>query len=158
MNLHATPPHRCTRQKIDRVRPDCAIVLRRLIGACFIALPLCASGLSAAAPLELGRLFYTPDQRSQLEFARTHRITERAQPNKQNAPIATPAPLRYDGVLIRSDGNTTRWVDGKAQVGPSSVPGLKPGQIRAYGKVYEPYQVLRTPPSPAGTETRATAP
>ena len=158
MNVHATPPHRHTRQKADGAHLDWAIVLRRLIGACLIAQPLCTSGLSAAAPLELGRLFYTADQRSQLELARTRRITERAPPKKQSAPIVMPAPRRYDGVLIRSDGNTTRWVDGKAQVGPSSVPGLKPGQIRAYGKVYEPYQVLRTPPSPAGTESRATAP
>ncbi len=150
MNLPATPPHHSTRQKVDGVRPDWPIVLRRLIGVCLIALPLCASGLSVAAPLELGRLFYTPDQRSQLEFARTHRITERAPPNKPNAPIAMPAPLHYDGVLIRSDGKSTRWVDGKAEMGASSVTGLKPGQIRANGKVYEPYQVLRPQPlSPA---------
>ena len=61
--------------------------------------------------------------------------------------------------MTRSDGKTTRWVDGKAQVGPSSVSGLKPGQIRADGKVYEPYQVLRpTPAGPAEAEAKETTP
>lgn len=74
------------------------------------------------------------------------------QRGSQNAGSATdspPAPLRYDGVVIRSDGTTTRWVDGKPQVGASGVAELKPGQIRANGKVYEPYQVLR----PAAPDT-----
>ncbi len=64
--------------------------------------------------------------------------------------------MRFDGVVIRSDGNSTRWVNGQPQVGASGVAGLKPGQIRADGKVYEPYQVLRPSPAPAidqGTHT-----
>ncbi|MDP2267062.1 MAG: hypothetical protein Q8J70_10965 [Thiobacillus sp.] len=103
-----------------------------------------------------GRLFYTPAQRAQLETARAHNVTQRASP-KQNQPVSAPAPLRYDGVVIRSDGKSTRWVDGKAEVGASSVTGLKPGQIRANGKVYEPYQILRpqapSPVEPAAKET-----
>jgi hypothetical protein len=35
------------------------------------------------------------------------------------------------------------------------VAGLKPGQIRAGGKVYEPYQVLRPGPGPTITEEPA---
>ena len=46
-------------------------------------------------------------------------------------------------MVIRSDGKTIRWVDGQPQTGTSGVAGLKPGQIRADGRVYEPYQVLR---------------
>ena len=115
----------------------------------FVPLSLFASHASLAEPIELGRLFYTPAQRAQLETARAHNVTQRASP-KQSKPVSAPAPLRYDGVVIRSDGKSTRWVDGKAEVGASSVSGLKPGQIRANGKVYEPYQVLRPQaPSPA---------
>ena len=116
---------------------------------------LVAWGDSLAA--DPGRLFYTPAQRAQLEAARARNVTQ----IRQAAPDAgAPPPIRYDGVLIRSDGKTTRWVDGKAQVGPSTVPGLKPGQIRANGRVYEPYQVLRpTPPSasPSAVEPGANA-
>jgi len=101
----------------------------------------------AAAPTDPGRLFYTPVQRTQLEAARAHNVTQTSGANKPDSPDSTPPLLRYDGVLIRSDGKFTRWVDGKPQVGASNVSGLKPGQIRADGKVYEPYQVLR--PSPA---------
>jgi hypothetical protein len=94
-----------------------------------------------------GRLFYTPAQRAQLEAARARNVTQASGASQPEASDSTPPPLRYDGVLIRSDGKSTRWVDGKPQVGASDVSGLKPGQIRADGKVYEPYQMLR--PSPA---------
>jgi hypothetical protein len=91
-----------------------------------------------------GRLFYTPDQRAQLEAARARNVTQ----VKQATPDAgAPPPIRYDGVLLRSDGKTTRWVDGQSQLDASGVAGLKPGQIRADDRVYEPYQVLR--PGPA---------
>jgi hypothetical protein len=73
-------------------------------------------------------------------------------------PGDATAPLRYDGVLIRSDGKTTRWIDGKAQPDGAGVSGLKPGQIRADGKVYEPYQVLRPSPNPAEPGTKDSAP
>lgn len=108
-------------------------------------LGVCGTSLAA----DPGRLFYTPEQRTQLEAARARNVTQL----RQAAPDAgAPPPIRYDGVVIRSDGKTTRWVDGKAQVGASTVPGLKPGQIRANGRVYEPYQVLRPSPGPAIAE------
>lgn len=120
-----------------------------------IPLSLLASPPSLAEQAELGRLFYTPAQRAQLETARARNVMQPVDP-KQNKSSA-PAPLRYDGVVIRPDGQSTRWVDGKAEVGPSSVTGLKPGQIRANGKVYEPYQVLRPQPANPG-ESSAKAP
>lgn len=101
----------------------------------------------------LGRLFYTPEQRAQLESARIRNVTRPGEPVR--APVAAgtaeapppPPPQRYDGVVIRSDGQATRWVNGQPEVGPSSVEGLKPGQTRARGKVYEPYQIVRPRPA-----------
>jgi hypothetical protein len=119
--------------------------MRRVLTTALLA---CACGSSLAAMTEMGRLFYTPAQRAQLETTRVHGT----QPSSQRNPRADDAeipPLRFDGVMSRSDGITTHWVDGKAQVGTSSVSGLKPGQIRANGKIYEPYQILR--PTPAST-------
>jgi hypothetical protein len=92
-----------------------------------------------------GRLFYTPEQRAQLEAARTRNVTQ-AGPAR---PEAGPAPVRFDGIVIRSDGSGTRWVNGRPQTGTAGVADLKPGQIRADGRVYEPYQVLRPGPEPA---------
>jgi hypothetical protein len=102
----------------------------------------------AAAPTEPGRLFYTPEQRALLEAARTRNVTQ----VKQASPEAGPAPVRFDGMVVRSDGTGTRWVNGRPQVGTSGVADLKPGQIRADGRVYEPYQVLRPSPAPSITK------
>lgn len=123
------------------------------------AFALCLSTLgTAAAADDPGRLFFTPAQRAQLEAARA-RNPMLPGPGQQAIPDGAPPPLRYDGVVMRSDGTTTRWVDGRQQRNGASVSGLKPGQIRANGKVYEPYQVLR--PEPAGTarpDLKETAP
>jgi citrate lyase beta subunit len=97
---------------------------------------LAAGNASLAA--DLGRLFYTPTQRAQLEAARARNVTQ-ARP----AAAATAHPQRFDGVVIRSDGASTSWINGRPQTGVSGAAGLKPGQVRSAGKVYEPYQVLR---------------
>ena len=99
----------------------------------------------AAVPSDPGRLFYTPEQRAQLEAARARNVTQ----VRQTGPAVGPAAVRFDGIVIRSDGTGTRWVNGQPQVDASGVAGLKPGQIRADSKVYEPYQVLSPTPAPA---------
>ena len=125
---------------------------------CALALCLGNIGTAMAAPADPGRLFFTPAQRAQLEATRTRNAAPPS-PGQQVSSDSAPAPFRYDGVVIRSDGKTTRWVDGKAQRDGSGVSGLKPGQIRANGKVYEPYQVLRPlPPEPAGPDIKESAP
>lgn len=106
------------------------------------------AGLGECVAAEPGRLFYTPTERAQLEAARA----SHAAPARR-AESAGPAPLRFDGVVIRSDGRSTSWVNGQPRPGASGAGGLKPGQIRAGGKTYEPYQVLH--PAPAATETPA---
>lgn len=118
-----------------------------------------SSPASLAASEELGRLFYTPAQRAQLDNARTRKHTQAGSLGKVAPPVEASAPLRFDGTMIRSDGKTTHWVDGKPQSDRSGIQGLKPGQIRADGQVYEPYQVLRTtPPGPATAPEKVTAP
>lgn len=103
-----------------------------------------AWGASQAA--DPGRLFYTPAQRAQLEAARARNVTQ-ARPPAASDPVAPSQ--RFDGMVIRSDGRGTSWVNGQPQTGATGVSGLKPGQVRADGKVYEPYQVLRPGPAPA---------
>jgi hypothetical protein len=119
--------------------------------AWWIALTL---GYSAAAladaspPMIPGKLFYTPAERAMLNDARLHKITELQQSSSVNDSI----PLSFDGVVIRSDGRSTHWINGAAHNGRTSaaIRRLKPGQIRDDNTIYEPYQVLRgnaaTPP------------
>lgn len=153
MNIHSPRGHRNTGNS-GPVRRG----MGRYRSAWVFSLSLCLCGSGFAATADPGRLFYTPEQRAQLEAARSRNLT---QPRGQNktAASATPAPLRFDGMLIRSDGKTTRWVDGRPQLDGAAVSGLKPGQIRADGHVYEPYQVLRPlPPTPAAPGEKESAP
>ncbi|MGV8990201.1 MAG: hypothetical protein ACOH1Q_02235 [Thiobacillus sp.] len=156
MKLQRELSNRDLRNGLHAFSPGKAITWRVFLMGWLIPLSLLASPVSQAEPTEFGRLFYTPAQRVQLESARARNLTQRASP-KQRQAVSAPAPLRFDGVVIRSDGKSTRWVDGKAEVGTSSVTGLKPGQIRANGKVYEPYQVLR-PQAPSPIEPAAKEP
>ena len=111
----------------------------------FAALSLVVFGLAGESPAaDLGRLFYTPAQRAQLEAARARNVTQAAGP----AAPTIDQPQRFDGVVIRSDGASTSWINGRPHTGVSGAAGLKPGQVRSAGQVYEPYQVLR----PAGEE------
>jgi hypothetical protein len=120
--------------------------------ACMPVISLAMLGISsaslAALPTDPGRLFYSPAERAQLEAARARNVIE---PRQAGAELA-PLPQRFDGVVIRSDGRSTSWVNGQPQVGAPGVSGLKPGQIRADGHVYEPYQVLRPSPPPTATK------
>lgn len=103
-----------------------------------LLLALAVTGAPSHAA-DLGRLFYTPAERAQLEAARARSVSQ-----APSAAAATPAPpQRFDGVVIRSDGASTRWVNGRPLAGAAGASGLKPGQTRAGGRVFEPYQVLR---------------
>ena len=105
-----------------------------------ILLALCAAALPGHTLADPGRLFFTPAQRAQLEQMRARPATRDAVSRPDYIP-----PVRFDGVVVRSDGKSTRWVNGRAQVGTAGPGGLKPGQIRADGKTYEAYQVLPAP-------------
>lgn len=124
---------------------------RALLLAAIGLLPLSLSA-AESPPTGLERLFFTPAQRADLQAARARPA---ASADRPGSPDPAPDIVRFDGVLIRSDGKTTRWVDGKAQIGTAGVSNMKPGQIRANGKLYEPYQVQRTLPA-ASSEKEST--
>ena len=80
----------------------------------FLCVPLCISQASAAD--SLGRLFFTPEQRTQLEVVRTQR--DRRAPVVETGPAAAPQPtvpqtVTYSGIVRRSDGRSTVWINGK---------------------------------------------
>jgi hypothetical protein len=90
---------------------------------------LWAAGVQAQ---ELGRLFFTPDQRAALDARRKARV-----PDKPAATPVAESPLtRVDGAVRRSGGKSTVWVNGEtipegAQAGSPKVapPGSSPGRV-----------------------------
>src|SRR3954469_24034695 len=59
---------------------------------------------------EIGRLFFTPEQRASLDARRKARV-----PDKPAAAAVAASPtLRLDGYVKRSDGRSTVWVNGES--------------------------------------------
>lgn len=68
---------------------------------------LVASTAATAADPPLGRLFLTPEARQQLERQR--------QLDLMAADRDTGGSVRLDGIVVRSDGRTLVWINGRAQ-------------------------------------------
>jgi hypothetical protein len=69
-------------------------------------LALLAPASAADAP-DLGRLFFTPERRLALERQRTH--------NVQEAQTLQGTTMSLDGVVQRSSGKSTIWINRQAQ-------------------------------------------
>jgi hypothetical protein len=89
--------------------------------AALAVLPVLLAGLCAAGGAgaqELGRLFFTPEQRAALDARRKARVPDK--------PAATPqaeSPItRINGAVQRSGGKSTVWVNGEA-IPEGSQPG-----------------------------------
>jgi hypothetical protein len=67
-------------------------------------------GAPAAGAQELGRLFFTPEQRAALDARRKARV-----PDKPAAVPQAEQPItRINGAVQRSGGRSTVWVNGEA--------------------------------------------
>jgi hypothetical protein len=75
------------------------------------ALVLLAFALVPAAgqTQELGRLFFTPDQRAALDARRRARV-----PDKPTAAVVVAPVTRLDGYVKRSGGPSTVWINGES--------------------------------------------
>jgi hypothetical protein len=85
-----------------------------------LMLPLALCCATAQAQ-ELGRLFFTPEQRAALDARRKARV-----PDKPAAVAASPV-TRLDGYVKRSSGPATVWLNGEAlpEQGPEA-PRIDP--------------------------------
>jgi hypothetical protein len=117
------------------------------------ALPLlllaCLGSFAAPSQAqEIGRLFFTPEQRAVLDGRRRARVPDKP----AAAPVLASPTTRLDGFVRRSDGRSTVWVNGDTvddsspqsdgrvpvTVGDSAARvRLKPGQVldRSSGEV-----------------------
>jgi len=84
-----------------------------------LALLLALLPAGPAAAQELGRLFFTPEQRAALDARRAARL-----PDKPAAAAESPT-TRVDGYVKRSSGKSTVWVDGEAMPDGLQIEGLR---------------------------------
>ena len=95
--------------------------------------PLALMLLSLAAPAaaeDLGRLFFTPQQRQDLD---RRRATNRAE---EEAPQIMEGPLTLDGHVQRSSGKTTTWINSAPQY--DSGAGRDPARVTVVPNAGEP--------------------
>jgi len=101
------------------------------------ALAAAAMSVPASAQERLGRLFFTPAQRASLDIARSQRARA-AVATEKSEQEATPVPqtITYSGVLRRSDGKTTVWINNQpVHDRESAGAGAIVGRVRPDGSV-----------------------
>jgi hypothetical protein len=71
----------------------------------------------------LGRLFFTPKERLNLDLARSGQVTQ------SDAPVIPSAPEQISGYVQRNDGKSTVWINGAARY-DSTVRRMSPQIVR----------------------------
>ncbi len=109
--------------------------MKRLLPA--LALLMLAPPAFAAEPI--GRLFFTPDQRASLDAARDKRTRTTLSTEETTEKKAPPPPgsevVTYGGMVRRSDGKTTVWLNNRALNEKDTVAGPMVGRVRPDGSV-----------------------
>lgn len=86
--------------------------LIRLTICCALAAATAAASAPALAAEPLGRLFFTPAQRTSLDVARIQRArTTLATEKTEQEAEPVPQTITYGGMVRRSDGKTTVWIN-----------------------------------------------
>ncbi len=91
-------------------------------------------GAPPAAAQELGRLFFTPEQRAALDARRKARVPDKP----AAAPQAESPVTRINGAVRRSGGKSTVWVNGEAIQEGASDGAKITGRERGAGRVTLP--------------------
>ncbi|MDO8263858.1 MAG: hypothetical protein Q7T21_11635 [Gallionella sp.] len=125
---------------------------------------LCAFALTTATLTnagELGRLFFTPEQRAQLDY----NYARGTRPDSGSAPTDNARALTLNGIVQMHGGKRTAWINGVPQaVGrsdektPESLPVPLPGQNKSV-KLKVGQRVLLSPSaSPNKSEPNSSKP
>ena len=90
-----------------------------------------------ALPAEIGRLFFTPDQRNSLDAARSKRTrtTLSTEKTEEAPPPSGPEVVKYGGLVRRSDGKTTVWLNDRALNEKDAAAGPMVGKVGTDGSV-----------------------
>jgi len=101
----------------------------RLLLAALVGIVLSAANGQAAGQ-QLGRLFFSPEQRDALDARRRARIPDKP------AAVAESPTTRIDGQVTRSGRNSTVWVNGQPYA-----EGEDAGGVRVYPGRSDPSRV-----------------
>lgn len=105
-----------------------ALVLLMLAG-------MSLAGKPAFAAEPLGRFFFTPAQRAQLDTARTQKNRAALSGGKSEDAAPAPEVLTYGGAVRRSDGKSTVWLNNHAINDRAATGGVVVGRVRPNGTV-----------------------
>ena len=85
----------------------------------------------------IGRLFFTPQERAQLDWARTHKQRPQSLAPAEPAEVASaPHVITYDGIVRRSDGRAILWLNSRVAEEKEALSGLPvSGRVRSDGAV-----------------------
>ncbi len=89
-----------------------------------------AGGASAASAQDaLGRLFFTPAQRAQIDETRRRPAAPEPVRETTGAPAAAQS-LSVEGIVRRNDGQATVWVNRKPTAAPEQAGAVRIGPVR----------------------------
>ena len=121
----------------SKVESRKAEVSNACLAACSLAAVILSFPTAAQQQEPMGRLFFTPAQRTSLDIARNQRArntlaTERTE--EQAAPVAQS--ITYGGMVRRNDGKNTVWLNNQPVHDREPVGGAAiVGQVRPDGSV-----------------------
>lgn len=106
--------------------------MKRYCQACFLS---CVFFTFAAPPAEarqdeLGRLFFTPQERLRLDRQRLYGEDKETAEKKKEAEAPVPELIAVDGLILRSDGKNTVWLNGSRQL---QQPGVRVESDKLHG-------------------------
>jgi hypothetical protein len=108
-----------------------------------------ASAPAPAVEPKLGRLFFTPEQRAQLDAARAERARGAPVAEASEEAPQVPEVVTYSGLIRRNDGRTTIWINNRVlDEGVVGGPQIS-GRVRPDGAL-----VLQVPQSGRGVELK----
>jgi hypothetical protein len=95
------------------------------------------AGAAQPAVQPIGRLFFTPAERAQLDVARANkRVAEPPAGKSAEPPRPETQIITYNGIVRRSDGKATLWLNSRAADEKEALSGLPvSGRVRPDGGV-----------------------
>jgi hypothetical protein len=110
----------------------------KLALACLGIAALAAAGPAASAQ-PVGRLFFTPTERAQLDHARAQKRVPQQPTTATAQPVDTRPEtqvITYNGIVRRSDGKSILWLNSKPADEKEALSGLAvTGRVRPDGRV-----------------------
>ncbi|MGZ8228235.1 MAG: hypothetical protein ACXW2A_01175 [Burkholderiales bacterium] len=108
--------------------------MRRALAA--LVCGVMSAGAFAAQPV--GRFFFTPAERAQLDGARLNKQRPAAVPSSETPaePLPLPQTVTYGGIVRRSDGKSMLWINNRLADEKEALTGLNlRGRVRSDGAV-----------------------